>query len=479
MSKKSITKNYIYNLIYQVLVLILPLITAPYISRILGAENIGIYSYTLSISGYFILFGSLGIALYGQRETAYNQKSKIKYSIVFWEIVILRIITLSISLLIFYITFVKGNQYQIYYKILILEIIGNCIDISWFLQGLEEFKKTVLRNLAIKLIGVMSIFIFVKTQNDLSIYFLVYVMSILIGNLSLWVYLPKFLVKVKLKDLNIFKHLKPTIELFIPQIAIQVYTLLDRTMVGNIVQNKAEVGFYDQGQKIIKVILAIVTSTGTVMLPRIANIFENGNKEQVYSYMKKSFNVVFFMAFPMILGIISIADLFVPVFFGSGYDRVIILMRVISPIILFIGLSNVTGMQYLLPVKKQKEFSNSVIAGAIVNFIMNIILIPKFGSLGASIGTLIAEMTVTGLQMYYVRNIFNIRELIKISKKYFISSIIMFIVCIFLGLVIKNNYVSMIAQIIIGAIIYINCLIILKDSFILDIIKKIKNKVIK
>ena len=479
MSKKSIKKNYIYNLIYQVLVLILPLITAPYISRILGAENIGIYSYTLSISGYFILFGSLGIALYGQREIAYNQKSKIKYSIVFWEIVILRIITLSISLLIFYITFVKGNQYQIYYKILILEIIGNCIDISWFLQGLEEFKKTVLRNLAIKLIGVMSIFIFVKTQNDLSIYFLVYVMSILIGNLSLWVYLPKFLAKVELKDLNIFKHLKPTIELFIPQIAIQVYTLLDRTMVGNIVQNKAEVGFYDQGQKIIKVILAIVTSTGTVMLPRIANIFENGNKEQVYSYMKKSFNVVFFMAFPMILGIISIADLFVPVFFGSGYDRVIILMRVISPIILFIGLSNVTGMQYLLPVKKQKEFSNSVIAGAIVNFIMNIILIPKFGSLGASIGTLIAEMTVTGLQMYYVRNIFNIRELIKISKKYFISSIIMFIVCIFLGLVIKNNYVSMIAQIIIGAIIYINCLIILKDSFILDIIKKIKNKVIK
>ena len=147
MAKKSITKNYIYNLIYQVLVLILPLVTTPYISRVLGAENIGIYSYTLSIVTYFILFGSLGVALYGQREIAYYQKDKKKYSIIFWEIVILRSITMTISLILFYIIFVNGNQYQIYYKILILELIGNCIDISWFFQGLEEFKKTVTRNM--------------------------------------------------------------------------------------------------------------------------------------------------------------------------------------------------------------------------------------------------------------------------------------------------------------------------------------------
>ena len=186
MKKKSVTKNYIYNLIYQILVIILPLVTAPYISRVLGAENIGIYSYTLSISAYFIMFGSLGIALYGQREIAYNQKNRKKKSIIFWEIVLLRIITMSISITIFYFTFACGKQYQMYYKILMLEIIGNCVDISWFFQGLEEFKKTVGRNMLVKLISIVCIFTFVKAPDDLPIYFEIYVLSILIGNISLW-----------------------------------------------------------------------------------------------------------------------------------------------------------------------------------------------------------------------------------------------------------------------------------------------------
>ena len=169
--KKSITKNYIYNLTYQILVLILPLITTPYISRVLGAENIGIYSYTLSISAYFILFGSLGISLYGQREIAYNQGKKNKCSIIFWEIIILRTITMLISLILYYFIFVNGQQYQIYYKILTLELIANCLDISWFFQGIEEFKKTVMRNMVVKLISIISIFIFVKKESDLYIYF--------------------------------------------------------------------------------------------------------------------------------------------------------------------------------------------------------------------------------------------------------------------------------------------------------------------
>ena len=162
---KSITKNYIYNLIYQVLLLILPVILTPYVSRVLGAENIGIYSYTLSISAYFILFGSVGIALYGQREIAFNQDDRKKYSVIFWEILFLRIATMTISLLVFYFSFVKGDQYQIFYGILMLEIIANCIDISWFLQGLEEFKKTVIRNVLVKLISIVAIFLFVKTKN--------------------------------------------------------------------------------------------------------------------------------------------------------------------------------------------------------------------------------------------------------------------------------------------------------------------------
>ena len=148
--EKSLTKNYVYNLIYQVLVLLAPLITTPYISRVLGAENIGIYSYTLSITAYFILFGALGMSLYAQREVAYNQDEPQTYSLIFWEMVVLRIITMSISILIYYFTIIQYGTYQLYYKILILEMLGNCIDITWFFQGLEEFKKIVKRNVIIK-----------------------------------------------------------------------------------------------------------------------------------------------------------------------------------------------------------------------------------------------------------------------------------------------------------------------------------------
>ena len=176
MNKKSITKNYMYNLIYQILVLILPLITTPYISRVLGAENIGIYSYTISIATYFILFGSLGVALYGQRQIAYEQKKAKKMSKTFWEIIILRFGTMTISMLIFYFVFVKGKQYQLYYKILLLELFANCFDISWFFQGLEEFKKTVTRNVIVKLISVIYIFAFVNKTDDLGIYFWIYVL---------------------------------------------------------------------------------------------------------------------------------------------------------------------------------------------------------------------------------------------------------------------------------------------------------------
>lgn len=475
--KKSVTKNYIYNLIYQILVLILPLITTPYISRVLGAENIGIYSFTLSISAYFILFGSLGIALYGQREIAYNQKNKKKYSINFWEILLLRVITMTISLIIYYFIFARGTQYQIYYKILILEIIANCIDISWFFQGLEEFKKTVIRNMIVKLISIVCIFVFVKTPDDLHIYFWIYVLSILVGNMSLWLYLPKYLTKTRINELNLFKHLKLTVALFVPQIAIQVYTLLDRTMVGAIIPGKSEVGYYDQGQKIIKILLTVITSLGTVMLPRIANTFANGEKEKITNYMKKSFNMVFILAFPMIFGIIAVSDAFVPIFFGQGYDKVSILMKVISPIILLIGLSNVTGTQYLLPTKRQKEFTTSVVCGAVVNFIMNMCLIWKFGAIGASIGTVIAELTVTLVQMYFVRKNFDFKKIIGLTKNYVISSLLMFIVCLIIGRIINNNLLSVIIQCAVGGLIYGIVLLVLKDNFVYEILNKLMSKI--
>ena len=250
-------------------------------------------------------------------------------------------------------------------------------------------------------------------------------------------------------------------------------------MIGTIISDKSEVGFYDQSQKIIKVVLAVITSLGTVMLPRIANNFANGEKEKVNEYMKKSFNMVFFLAFPMIFGIIAVSENFVPIFFGQGYEKVAILMNVISPIILFIGISNVTGTQYLLPTKRQKEYTISVIVGAILNFIMNACLIGKYGAVGASIGTVIAEFSVTAVQEYFVRKDFDLKEIVKLSKNYIISSVIMFVVCMLIKNINAGKFATLIIQVITGGITYGICMLALKDEFVYDILERTRNKLKK
>lgn len=476
MSKKSVKKNYIYNLMYQILVMIIPLITTPYLSRVLGAENIGIYSYTLSITMYFILFGSLGIAMYGQREIAYVQDDKEKRSKAFYEIFIVRIITLSISLLIFYITFCLKGEYSTYYKILILEIIANMVDISWYFQGLEEFKKTVVRNTIVKLVSVVCIFSLVKNNSDLNKYFAIYVLSNVIGNLSLWIYLPKYTSKVKMKNLKILRHLKPTVMLFIPQIATQVYTVLDKTMIGTMIADKSEVGYYEQAQKIIKLLMTIATSLGTVMMPRIAATYSKGDKEKVREYMNTSFSFIMLLAFPLMFGIISVANKFVPLFYGSGYEKVVPLMCVISPIIVFIGLSNVIGTQYLLPTKQQSKYTFSVVIGALVNFILNIVLIKKYASIGASIATVIAEFCVTLTQFILIRNSIKFKNVLSMIYKYVIASVIMFMVSMTIGNYISSNILSIFVQVVISIVIYLGILIVMRDKMIKEGINIVKNK---
>ena len=371
----------------------------------------------------------------------------------------------------------EHGDYALYYRILLLEMFANCIDISWFYQGLENFKKTALRNIVVKLISVVSIFIFIKNENDVAKYLLIYVLTTLLGNASLWLGIKKYIVKIKIKDLHILKQLKPTVYLFIPQIAIQVYTVLDKTMIGTITNNMSEVGYYEQTQKIIKILMTIITSLGTVMMPRIAKCYAEGAQDKIKEYMKNTFRFVYLLAFPMIFGIIAVSNSFVPFFFGDGYEKVKLLMKVMSPIILFIGLSNVTGTQYLLSTKKQKQFTISVICGASINAILNLILINKFDALGAVIATVIAEFTVTAVQIYYVKNDFNVKEIIKSAKNYILSSLLMLLLCFIIGRFIQNNKISIIVQVLLGAITYVTSLLILKDKFVFDFFNRVKNRI--
>ncbi len=496
MTKKSIAKNYAYNLVYQVLILILPLITTPYLSRVLGAEGIGIYSYTYSIVTYFVLFGSLGVALYGQREIAYAQENVTVRKKVFLEIVLFRFLTVFIAIIAYYFGFMRGQQYQIYYKILLLELIAAAFDISWFFQGMEEFKRTVTRNVLVRICSVTLVFLLVKTQEDLAKFTFIYSLADLIGNLSLWLYLPKYIRGVKVTNIHIFQHLPQIVLLFIPQVANQIYKVLDTTMIGNIITDKSEVGFYEQGQKVIRLLLTIVTSLGIVMVPRMASTFASGNKEKMSQYIKASFQFVFFLSFPIMFGIISIAKDFVPLFFGQGYDKVVILINIISPILILMGITNVIGTQYLLPTKRQKEYTISVFVGLIVNFILNYIFIHKWAAIGASIATVLSQLVVDIIQAQYIKKEINIANMLKLSYHYILSATIMFIVCLgvkacinfkviqFAIQIIADNLeynvaqltsiISIVAQVLIGIAVYVGMLILLQDESISICLQKLK-----
>lgn len=471
--KKSIAKNYIYNLIYQMLTILLPLVTTPYLSRVLGAEPIGIYGYTISIVTYFILFGTLGLSMYGQREIAYKAQNKKERSKIFWEIIIIRTITLSISILLFYLIYGRTGDYAIYYRILIIQLAANLFDISWLFQGIEEFDKTVVRNLIVKILSLVLIFVVIKTPADLWKYFAIFAGAELFGNASLWLYLPKYVEKVKTKELKFKNHIKPAISLFLPQIAIQIYTVLDKTMIGLITDDMVEVGYYEQAQKIVKATLTIISALQIVMNSRIANAYALNDKKEIKECLTKSFNFVWFLAIPMMFGIIAVAPKFIPWYYGDGFDGVIGIMIATAPILIAIGLNGVSGIQYLIQVGKQNIFTMSVTIGAIVNVILNIILIHFFNGVGAAISSVIAELAIFAIQLKYFKEQFTLLEILKLSVKCWVSGIVMYTVIAALVNFMEISIINTMIQVIIGGIVYLLMLTLLKYQFLKDLINQV------
>lgn len=476
--KKSVKINYFYNLIYNLLTLLLPLLTTPYLSRVLGVENIGIYGFTNSIVTYFVLFGCLGTTLYGQREIAYVQDDKEKQSKVFYEIFFVKLISMFISILLYGFSFCLDGTLSLYYQILLIYLVANVFDISWYLQGIEEFDKTVIRNLIVKVLSIILIFVLVKKPDDLWIYFTIFAGSELLGNITMWIYVPKYLNKPNFKKLNLKKHLKPILMLFIPQIAIKVYTVLDKTMIGVISGNMNDVGFYEQGQNIVRALIVIITAYGTVMASRIAYTYKNSDKKETIKYLKSSFRFSWLLGIPLMLGTIAVADKLVPWFFGDGYAPVSNIIKFTSPLIIAIGLNNVLGMQYLVPIGRQKDFTTAVVIGALSNFVLNNILIRLFGTIGAVIASVLAETIILIYELYVTRKEFNWLMIFNGVFKYLIAGIIMFIVIynieLHLGVSLLNTFIVFI----IGVITYFIMLLLLRDSYILDnlniLLKKVK-----
>lgn len=461
----KIIKNYLWNVSYQLFVIIVPMITMPYISRVLGPSGVGVNSYTNSIAQYFILFGSIGVALYGNRQIAYVRDDRKALTQTFWELTLLRLVTICLSLIVFAGYLMFAHKYRNYLMIQSVLILAAAFDISWFFMGVENFRVTVLRSTIVKILSLIFIFIFVRTRQDTGMYVFILALSTLLGNLTLFPYLKRYVDWPNFKELRIWRYIRPSIELFIPQIAIQVYVVLNKTMLGSFI-NVAAAGFYDNTDKIIHVVLAVVTATGTVLLPHVANQFAKGEMEGLRKTFVTSFDFVSVISVPLVFGVAAIAQKFAILYLGQSFAIVGPLLMIESIAALFIAWDSAIGSQYLLPTNQTGKYTRAVVVGAVVNIVFNIPLITMFGVIGSMWATVLSEIAVTGVMLWEVRADFKIADLFGDFPKSFVAGFAMFIGVRILDSHLGTSWLSVGLEILLGVVIYICLIWILKPRIL-------------
>lgn len=474
----SVKKNFIYNILYQILIMILPLVTTPYISRIIGAEGIGMQSYAFSVANYFTIFIMLGINNHGNRSIAIVRESKKERSKIFINIYSIQLfMAILVSIVYFGYVSTLSGKYKILFIIQYIYILAALLDINWFFFGLEKFKLTVTRNTIIKIVSVLSIFIFVKNQNDLYKYSAILAFSQFISQFVLWPFLLKEIQFEKTNINEIKKQIKPILILFIPVIAISIYNIMDKIMLGTI-SDMIEVGMYENSQKIITIPISIVTALGTVMLPKISNLQSKEENKESKRYILLSMNFSMLIAIGSFFGLSSISSNLIPIFLGEEFNDAISLVSTLSIAVLFVSWANVIRTQFLIPNKKDKIYIKSTIYGAIVNFICNLMLIYKYGAMGAAIGTVLAEMVVALYQTLNVKNELNIKEYLLNGILYIIPGIIMYFSVKYIGEIFNQSIITLVIQIVVGGALYLSIsiigMIITRNQLITNILIKYK-----
>lgn len=452
----DIKKNYIYNVIYRLSICILPLIVTPYVARVLGAEQVGIYTFSSTIACYFIMFGKLGLDNYGNRSIAACREDLEKRSRVFWGIFTIQILTSIISILIFVmlvLTVFKEDR-RVYWMQLIY-VASILFDVSWFFYGMERFRLTTIRSLISRTLIIVCVFAFVHSDRDLWIYTCVMSACFLLEQIQLVPFMFRLVKRVPLKKEDITCHIVPNLKLFIPLFALSIYNWLDKIMLGIIVKSTTVVAFYAFAENIINLPKGILTALDTVMLPRISNLVANNRIEEGVEKMKNSIRFNSFICCALCFGIAGVAPNFVPWFFGAGYTPTILLTMELAMVMIPMSVVNVVQTQHLIPFHREHVYILAVSLGAATNIILNLLLIPRFGASGAVIGTFGAELVVCTYQMIHIRDVYKIRQLFKTLLPFIICGALEFAVVYPLSGLPLNAFAKLLLQVCAGGVVYL------------------------
>lgn len=472
----KLVKNYILTLVYELIAVIVPLFTAPYLTRTLHASNFGIYSVVYSTLSLIQSISLMGLYTYGSRQTAYFREDKAALSSLFRELMILRLICGIIGTCIFF-AYGYAIGYGIYFVGFFAYYLANVFDIGWVFAGNENMFPCVAKNIFAKLITLVGTFLFVKTENDVLIYILVVSLPMLISNISIMPLLSKYIGKGKAKFANVPKHLLASFSLCLPYIVSQIYLQVDKIMIERLSESTSQVSYYDQAEKIVLIPLSIITSLSAVIMPRIANEYKKDGKKEIEKHLVLVGKYSVCISFPMMFGMIALSKYFIPWYLGPDYNMSSIIIMILSPMIVFNSLSSISGQQYFMATNQIGVMLRSSIIAAVSNVILNVLLIPPMGCVGAAVATLVANLIVVIVQYIEMCKQIHFKEVFTAGIRYFMCSLIMFIILMLFtkALYLESTASTTIIQIAVGIVVYVAILIIFKDELyrlILGIIKK-------
>jgi len=473
--KASLSKNFILNFIYQILTFLTPFITTPYVSRVLGAVNIGKFSYTNSIITYLSLICGLGLSMYGGNQIAIMRNERDKQSIFFREIIFAKIIVSIPSVCIYGLVVVLYKEYSVLLLVQGITIVGTIIDPTFLFQGNEDFKSITVRNIACRILTIIYIFAFITDRGDINRY--AFIMALTTGFVSQAIMWPAVGKYVDFKFLKSFDHIgyhiKYALAFFAPSISATLYQNCDKFMIGVIAGAGEQSGYYEQATKLTVLCYSVISSVTTIMFPRMSYVLAN-DKTDAKKYIHMALRLAFFITSPMAFGIFAVSDYFVPIFYGEDFIRTIPVLNILAPIIIIHGINDIINYVYFLPNRMIRFSTLTVLAGTLLNIILNLLFIDRYYAIGAAAASLVSEIMITVIRLVRAREIVPLLDVVIAGAKYVLIGFLMSIIIILIKSCMDVTVYNLGLMVFVGGIFYFVVLLCLKDKFLFFLLNKLK-----
>lgn len=477
----SVKINFLFSIAIQILTYLIPLITAPYLSRVLTPTGIGNNSFASSVANYFILIISFGFGTYGTREVAVVRNDKTAYSKTFWNVIFskgfLFILCFTAYFLMAYLWGFGSDVDKNVFLIYSLLLVNAFLDITYLFQGLENFRILAILSFIFRVAAAVLYFIFIKTSDDLLIYVVIATSSSLLVTLIAWMFALRWIKKPSFKDVHIFQSLKNCAKYFIPTAFALFYATLDKTMLG-FISTTHEVGIYEEANKIINICLCLMLAISPIILSRISSLTKEGKEEEVKIKENQTAEVYFLIGLPMLAGLYLVARYFIPAFFGEEYAASTYVMYCLAPLILIMPISNIIGSAYYLPRNKVIFTTIFISIGFVINLGLNFLFIYYFGAEGAAIASVISETIISALYVIFSWKYVPYKDMLKKGIKPLIASTIMVAVLLPLELLVLDKYVAndlytTIIAVLVGMLVYGISIILLKEEMVISTLNKV------